>query len=69
VYLFFLPQENAIVPLHTGDTVGKNNMVCQLAGEMAVSFYFPPIYTSDTDRNTFTCLSGRGQLPALEAGM
>lgn len=70
VYLFFLSQENAtIVLLRTGITVGNNNLLCQLAGEMAVSFYSRPVYTSGSDRNTFTCLYGRGQLPRLEAGV
>lgn len=70
VSLFFLSQENAtIVLLRTGITVGNNNLLCQLPGEMAVSFYSPPIYASSSDRNTFTCLSGRGQLPRLEAGV
>lgn len=70
VYLYFLSQENAvIVLLHPRITVCNNNLLCQLVGEMAVSFYSPPIYTSSRDKNIFTCLSGRGQLHRLEAGV
>lgn len=56
VYLFFLSQENATIVLRTRITVGNNNSLCQLAGDMAASFNSPPICTSSSDRNTSTCL-------------
>lgn len=52
VSLLFLSQENAtIVRLCIGITVGNNNFPCQLAEEMAVSFYSTPIYTSRSEGN------------------
>lgn len=52
VYVLFLSLENAtIFLLCTGITIGNNNFPCQLAGEMAVSFYSIPIYTSRSERN------------------
>lgn len=65
VYLFFLSQENATIVLRTRITVGNNNSLCQLAGEMAASFNSPPICTSSSDRNTSTCL---WQRPAAYTG-
>lgn len=54
VCLLFLSQENAtIVILCTGIAVGNNNFPCQLAEEMAVSFYSTPINTSRSEGNLF----------------